>query len=118
MASALGEEDREALADVLNVLSSLGRAATSRRTASGSWGLRRDRGLRVLGNAGARQLLLFAKPWQRALVGAALVGVGLAIGALVITVVGAIVVITTLFVARRSMLSKRALGGGRDEDSD
>ena len=72
----------------------------------------------MLGNAGARQLLLFAKPWQRALVGAALVGVGLAIGALVITVVGAVVVITTLFVAARSMLSKRALGGGRDEDSD
>ena len=53
----------------------------------------------MLGNAGARQLLLFAKPWQRALVGAARVGVGLAIGALAITVVGAVVVMTTLFVA-------------------
>ena len=100
LASALGEEDREALADVLNLLSSLGRRLrprAGRPVARG--GSRRHRGLRVLGNAGARQLLLFAKPWQRALVGAALVGVGLAIGALVITVVGAVVVITTLFVA-------------------
>jgi hypothetical protein len=62
-------------------------------------------------------LFLSAKPWQRALVGAAPLGVGLATGAIVITVLGGVVAVTTVYFAGRSLLSKRTLGSSHDEDS-
>jgi hypothetical protein len=51
-------------------------------------------------------------------VGAALLGVGLATGAVVITVLGVVVVVTTVYVSVRSVLSQRTIARTHDKDSD
>jgi hypothetical protein len=53
----------------------------------------------VLGGAGTgiRQVLYFARPWQKVLLGAGVVGAGVALDAVLLMVLGGAVIVTTLF---------------------
>ncbi len=53
----------------------------------------------MLGGAGRgiRQVLYFARPWQKVLLGGGLVAAGVALGAVLLMVLGGVVIVATLY---------------------
>ncbi len=71
----------------------------------------------MLGGAGrgVRQVLYFARPWQKVLLGAGLLAAGLVLGAVLLMVLGGAVIVATLYAWVRARLLPRK---GRADQPD